>query len=329
MGGERELAKAQKLARRGQDGAAEEVLREALQKYGDSAAVKAHLAVLLAKRRRFREASKLSEEAQARDHLFGLFRARVLIGAGKFSEALDVLRKFTNSFPENLLGWGYLLVAVLAKNRLGDARRLLEEHTLAADAEMRARLLVEVERILNERGVRNEPASMLLCARKPRFLLKLRRELQARSCTGLGMKLLEQGEPEAATYLLRAALLLDSDQPAAGFYLGLALLELDHPGEAAQAFKKVPDKSRLNRESRACLGAALYYEGVFEEAAELLEREGGDEISSYYAGLSRVALGEREEAAKAFARALRMDPSLALDRIRQLKDLLSDSNRVS
>jgi tetratricopeptide (TPR) repeat protein len=123
--------------------------------------------------------------------------------------------------------------------------------------------------------------------------------------------------------------MLHPEQPVAGFYLGLALLQLERPEEAAAAFRKVPGKSRLVGESKACLGVALYYSGKHKEAVELLEKDADDEVSYYFLGLSHIALGERGKAVKEFTQALIRDPSLATDRLARLKELFQKSSRRS
>ena len=327
--GYRALARAQKLADRGLYDQAEEHFRKALRREGNDAAVKGHFSLFLAAQGKCEEALKLSVEAKQADGLYGLFHARVLLAAGKSKEALGALREFTESSPENLLGWGYLAVALLASGKGEEAARVLSEHPLAGDPEMRAQLIAEAEKLFREHGIKCDPKDLLVYANKPRFLLNLRRQFQARSCVSLGMRLLDQDEPEAAAYLLRSALMLHPEQPVAGFYLGLALLQMERPEEAAEAFRKVPEKSRLVGESKACLGVALYYSGKHKEAVELLEKDADDEVSHYFLGLSHIALGERGKAVKEFTQALIRDPSLATDRLARLKELFQRSSRRS
>jgi len=321
-----DLSRALRLSDRGATGQAEELFRRALLEAADDPAVKGHFSLFLAARGRHEEALALSSEAKQKDGLYGLFHARVLLAAGNARAAVGALREFTKSYPKNLLGWGYLAVALLASGKSKEAVAVLSEHPLAGDPEMRARLLVEGESILGERGIEFEPKDLVVYAKKPRFFLNLRRQLQARACVSLGMKLLDQDEAEAAANVLRSALMLHPDQPVAGFYLGLALLQMKRPDEAADAFRSVPEKSRLASESKTCLGVALYYAGRHKEAVELLEGVDGNEVSHYFLGLSRLAMGEHGRAASEFSKALDLDPSIAMDRLTRLRDLLQKSN---
>jgi len=326
---DRQLSQAMKLAKKGLDAEAEERFRELLRGEGADVAAKGHFALFLAARGKYEEALRLSSEAKRADGLYGLFHAQVQLAAGQSKDALGTLREFTKSHPENMLGWGHLAAALLMTGKSHEAMKVLAEHPLAGDSEMRARLIAETERILVERGVKIEPKDLLLYAKKPRFLIGLRRQFQARACVALGMKLLDQDEPEAAALVLRSALMLHPEQPVAGFYLGLALLQTGKPEEAAMELRRVPEKSRLAEASRACLGAALYYAGSHREAIELLEGEAEDEVSHYFLGLSHLALGERRKALEEFRKALDRDPSIAIDRLAKLREMLKNPIRNS
>ncbi len=130
----------------------------------------------------------------------------------------------------------------------------------------------------------------------------------------LGLVLATQRRPQEAVAAYRAAVAIDPQSAAAHLNLGTALEEADNLVEAKLCFARAAALDPALAQAHVNLGAVLYEEGEFAAALAAIRRglaiEPGKALTYVNLAQTLQVLGEPAAADAAFRRALALDPAL-------------------
>jgi tetratricopeptide (TPR) repeat protein len=250
---------------------------------------------------------------------------------GRRDDARSALQQAREKAPGNLLAKSALSLVEARSGDAAAAAKDLLDNAIADNLNLRARLLVAVERHL--RGER--AAGMLSELLPPPASESEDKQVGARSsgrqCFKNAARALAKGEYRYARASLEAAIERKHDTDETRLYLGGTYLGLGEYREAARRFAAMPESSPMR-------GSALFYAGVsrylagepraalelFDQAAEAGNIYDVEELISYYRGVSMLAAGQDETAVRReFLSALDIDWTLLP---RRLADVANDQD---
>jgi Flp pilus assembly protein TadD len=258
---------------------------------------------------------------------------------------------FFHRFPWMAVGWGWFLLVLLPMSGLGarvGAQTAADRYTYLPHLGLA--LLVAITMMLCMRKSLYLIVSTVVIStifivftraqsghwRDSRTLFVHMLDLDPRNmvaANGLGLLLLEEGNPREAEELFRRALHRSGsppgfrDFPQAFNNLGIALATLGRMGEAEEAFHNALRAKPLYPEAMGNLANVLGASGRGGEAELLYRRalglDPGQAMVWNNLGVILLGRGERGEAAGAFRRALELDPSIpqAAENLRLLGSL--------
>lgn len=240
-----------------------------------------------------------------------------LHGAGRLSEAAEILRRVAAERPDMPLVWSYLAQVLLDAGRTGEAIAVMRE-AAARDAASET-LLTQLAGTLTFVGRPDEAVEVL----RP-----LAEGGSPAVLNPLGLALVEMGRPAEAVPVLERSLARDPDNVRAHENLGLAALALGRWPEARQRLERALALDPELATSWNGLGVALYYLGerpgaldAWERAIDLDPRQFD---ALYNLGLKAIEAGERSRARAALERfAATAPPERYAADIARARDLLS------
>ncbi len=205
---------------------------------------------------------------------------RMLVAAGRATEAIDIVRRGLARLPEDRQGWQTLAQALLAAGRRDEGQQALERFRALAAAEAsaaeRKRELEATARDATAAGL--ERAMAALAAGRPEDALALaRREASLvaddpRPPLVAGHVLLTLGRYQEALAATEASLRLAPDQPDALYQHGVAALGSGDVARAESDLRRALELAPGHLAALNDLAVLLLGTGRKEEAGGLLER---------------------------------------------------------
>ena len=322
------VRRAQKAWRRGDAPRAEELFEQALS-FGltDSRPYVQYASMLLEQGEAGRAAELLQNAAEVEpaSPVPLIFLGLAESDSGRQVEACSALQDACKKAPHNLLAKSCLALARLRAGQVKQAAEALLADGIADNLRVRARLLVEVERLLR-------------LAKRPRLVDDLLppaveepREQQpgkdwsGRRCLKTAIRAFGRGEFRSARALLKAA----ADRGCAAdeclLYLAGADMGMGDYRGASLALLKMPEKSTLRGTALFYAAVGRYLDGHPAATLDLLGQAAAagnvhdfEEFIFYYRGLCLLAAGDDLAARSEFARALDLDWALLPRRIAAL-----------
>lgn len=249
-----------------------------------------------------------------------VFAGRLLSLRGKWREAERAFRQALVLSPDNFVASSWLALVLFQTHREEEALQLLRRLPVMDEPYLQARLVLHLERLVSERGERDE----LPLSPPPRWAQVFGiRAFLGPLCRWRGERLLEDGNLEGAARWLHWAHCLRPHDLLALILLAVALIE---GGRLCQAESIVAQLLPETPERRLLLALLWARQRRPLKALAALERcDLQHPLVRYYTALSWHWLGETERACASYLEPLyREDPSFLRVRLEGLLRWLSE-----